>query len=147
VRSLSASSKCSMTWTFAHSTWWPGTCFLIIDGRKRRLDPMLLTYINDDNHVWKVCLGVPYATSYWQVGIQGMLVPRKMKLFSYKCNRGMLLCINPWDVISVMKRCFGHSYGRVQTNNKNAMSDQDWCPANWKLPTRISSLMHQSTSR
>jgi len=79
VRSVSASSERSMTWTFSHSTWWPGTCFLIIDGCKSRLDPMFLTYINDDNHVWKVRLGVLYATSYWQVGIQGMLVPRKTK--------------------------------------------------------------------
>jgi hypothetical protein len=25
-------------------------------------------YINDSGHVWKVRLGVPYATNYWQVG-------------------------------------------------------------------------------
>ena len=42
--------------------------FMLINGHSSRLDPKFLTYINNCNHQWKVCLGVPYATSLWQVG-------------------------------------------------------------------------------
>jgi hypothetical protein len=31
---------------------------LVINGCKSQLDPMFLIYINDDNHIWKICLGV-----------------------------------------------------------------------------------------
>ena len=34
--------------------------FLIVDGHQTCLDPIFLEYINDNNHTWKVCLGVPY---------------------------------------------------------------------------------------
>ena len=41
---------------------------LIVDGHKTRLHYKFLQYINQPEHKWHVCLGVPYATSYWQVG-------------------------------------------------------------------------------
>jgi hypothetical protein len=41
---------------------------LIVDGHQSRLDPQFVDYINDKGHKWKVCLGVPYATTLWQVG-------------------------------------------------------------------------------
>ena len=44
------------------------TPLLIVDGHQIRLDPMFVDYINDQRHTWKVCLGVPYATTLWQVG-------------------------------------------------------------------------------
>jgi hypothetical protein len=113
---------------------------LIIDGHESRLDPMFLTYINGEGHVWKVCLGVPYATSYWQVGdsaeqngtFKVCWYREKGILITYKSDRAMPLCINPWDVMPLLNRCFGHSFGRIQTN-KNATSDRGWCPANRKL--------------
>lgn len=42
--------------------------FLLVDGHQSRLDPVFLEYINNAGHRWKVCLGVPYATTLWQVG-------------------------------------------------------------------------------
>ena len=42
--------------------------FLLLDGHFTRLDPLFLKYINDPLHLWKVCLGVPYATTLWQLG-------------------------------------------------------------------------------
>ena len=36
---------------------------LIVDGHQSRLDPKFVEYINDSFHKWKVCLGVPYATT------------------------------------------------------------------------------------
>ena len=41
------------------------TPFMLIDGHPSRLDPKFLTYINNCNHQWKVCLCVLYATSLW----------------------------------------------------------------------------------
>ena len=42
--------------------------FLLLDGHGSRLELPFLTYVNDENHPWVVCIGVPYGTSYWQVG-------------------------------------------------------------------------------
>lgn len=41
---------------------------LLVDGHGSRLDPAFVDYINNESHPWKVCLGVPYATTLWQVG-------------------------------------------------------------------------------
>jgi hypothetical protein len=40
---------------------------LIADGHQSRLDPRFVSYINNKDHEWRVCLGVPYATVLWQV--------------------------------------------------------------------------------
>jgi hypothetical protein len=42
--------------------------FLLLDGHESRLELPFLQYVNDDDHRWIVCIGVPYGTSYWQVG-------------------------------------------------------------------------------
>jgi hypothetical protein len=44
------------------------TPVLVVGGHQSRLDPKFVEYINTEGHHWKVCLGVPYATSLWQVG-------------------------------------------------------------------------------
>ncbi len=41
---------------------------LIVDGHQSHLAPVFVEYINDENNTWKVCLGVQYATTLWQVG-------------------------------------------------------------------------------
>jgi hypothetical protein len=42
--------------------------FLILDGHGSCFDLLFLEYINNPAHKWTVCIGVPYGTSYWQVG-------------------------------------------------------------------------------
>jgi hypothetical protein len=42
--------------------------FLLLDGHGSRLELPFLQYVYDPNHQWIVCIGVPYGTSYWQVG-------------------------------------------------------------------------------
>jgi len=42
--------------------------FLLLDGHGSRLELPFLTYVNTEAHPWVVCIGVPYGTSYWQVG-------------------------------------------------------------------------------
>jgi hypothetical protein len=113
---------------------------LIIDGHDSRLDPMFLTYINGEGHVWKVCLGVPYATSYWQVGdsreqngtFKVCWYREKRTFISWKSDRALPLRIQPHDIMPLLNRYFTHSFGRPQTT-KNATSDRGWCPANRKL--------------
>jgi hypothetical protein len=113
---------------------------LIIDGHESRLDPTFLIYINDDNHIWKVCLGVPYATSYWQVGdsaeqngtFKVLWYREKAKLVSFKRDHYMPLTINGWDIMPLLNKIFFYSYGRVLTN-LNATSERGWSPANRKL--------------
>jgi hypothetical protein len=59
------------TWTkpeFLHGTLPGPPPFLILDGHRSRFDLLFLEYINNPEHNWNVCIGVPYGTSYWQVG-------------------------------------------------------------------------------
>jgi hypothetical protein len=42
--------------------------FLLLDGNGSRLELPFLQYVNDPNHQWIVCVGVPFGMSYWQVG-------------------------------------------------------------------------------
>ncbi len=41
---------------------------LIVDEHQSHLDPKFVEDINHEDHRWKVCLGMPYATTLWQVG-------------------------------------------------------------------------------
>ena len=42
--------------------------FLILDGHGSRFEFDFLKYINNNEHKWNVNIGLPYGTSYWQVG-------------------------------------------------------------------------------
>ena len=42
--------------------------FLLLDGHGSRFQLPFLQYINNPEHPWVVCIGVPYGTSFWQVG-------------------------------------------------------------------------------
>ena len=44
------------------------TPILIVDGYQGRLDSKFIIYIDDKNHLWKVCFVVPHATMLWQLG-------------------------------------------------------------------------------
>ena len=66
--------------------------FMLIDGHSSKIYPKFLTYINNCNHQWKVCLDVPYTTSLWQVGdskeqngtFKGEWYRSKTSLYEYK---------------------------------------------------------------
>ena len=42
--------------------------FLLLDGHGSRFDLEFLEYINAEETKWNVDIGLPYGTSYWQVG-------------------------------------------------------------------------------
>ena len=41
---------------------------MLVDGHQSRFEVEFLQYINDQNHKWNVCIGIPYRTSLWHVG-------------------------------------------------------------------------------
>ena len=97
---------------------------MLIDGHSSRLDPKFLTYINNCNHQWKVCLGVPYLTSLWQVGnskekkgtFKGEWYRAKTSLYEYKADFNFELKIMQEDVMPLLNRIFEKSYGHVESN-------------------------------
>ena len=110
---------------------------MLIDGHSSRLDPKLLTYINNCNHQWKVCLSVPYATYLWYVGnikeqngtFKGEWYRAKTSLYKYKGDFNLELKTSQEDMMPILNRIFEKSYGRVESNLR-ALSDRGWNPPN-----------------
>ena len=113
---------------------------LIVDGHQSRLDPRFVSYINNHDHEWRVCLGVPYATVLWQVGdaseqngkfkIEWTKVKEWMMV--YKSINCLPCTIGPTDIIPLINRVFHKSYGNVYSNLK-ALATRGWNPLNRKL--------------
>lgn len=113
---------------------------LIVDGHQSRLDPKFIHYINDKDHEWKVCFGVPYATVLWQVGdaseqngkfkIEWYRV--KEDLMTWKFDHCLPRSLGPTDIMPLLSEIFHKSYNDVRANLK-AVSDRGWFPANRKL--------------
>ena len=116
------------------------TPFLLLDGHQSRLDPKFLTYINNHDHRWKVCLGVPYVTSLWQLGdipkqngrFKDEWYRMKALLFKYKADYNLDLKITQEDVMPILNRIFAKSYDRVEWNLR-VLSERGWNPPNRKL--------------
>ncbi len=109
--------------------------FLIVDGHQSCIAPMFIEYINDQNHTWKVCLSVPYATTLWQVGDasqNGMVklewYREKKELLPWKYLNGL-----PDDVMPLMNKIYYKSYYNNAANNKKAVAVRGWYPPNMAL--------------
>ncbi len=113
---------------------------LIVDGHQSHLAPVFVEYINDKGHTWKVCLGVPYATTLWQVGDaseqKGMVklewYREKKELLSWKYFNDLPRAIRPDDVLPLMNTIFYKSYNNI-ANNKKAVAVCGWYPPNMVL--------------
>jgi hypothetical protein len=116
------------------------TPLLIVDGHESRLDTSFLEYINDSTHKWFVSLGVPYATSYWQVGdaseqngqFKMEMTRAKRILTSFKSDKSMKIGINYTDVMPLINKSWDKSFGCIPTNQK-AIADRGWFPPNRNL--------------
>jgi hypothetical protein len=81
------------------------------------------------NQFGKVCLGVPYATTLWQVGDaseqNGMVklewYHEKRELFTWKYSNNLPRAICPEDVMPLMNKIFYKSYNNL-ANNKKAVA-------------------------
>jgi hypothetical protein len=79
---------------------------LIVYRHQSCLATIFVEYINDQGHTWKVCLGVPYATTLWQVGDaseqNGMVklewYREKKELLTWKYSNNLPCSICPEDV-------------------------------------------------
>ena len=85
------------------------------------------TMMNDSNHRWNVCLGVPYGTALWQVAdspqqngkCKILLNKAKRKNFIQRidsCQQDMhLVCT---DIIPLLHKCWCDSLGDVEANKR-----------------------------
>jgi len=81
--------------------------FLLLDGHGSRCDLEFLEYINSEETKWHVNIGLPYGTSYWQVGdsteqngcFKMALSKAKQELVTKKNDAGLPFEINKTDIV------------------------------------------------
>ena len=110
--------------------------FLLVDGHGSRLKLPFIEYINHLAHKWKVCLGLPYGTSFWQVGdsserigsyymetyrYKDMLIKKRMEMNVKSLN------IKRSDIIPIVNSARSKSFANVD-NNVKAIRDRGWGP-------------------
>ena len=114
------------------------TPFLLLDGHGSRLEVPFLKYINDVNHKWVVCIGVPNGTSIWQVGdsneqngtykmycgeCKKMITSKRFEMGLFKMN------LVRTDIIPIVNYAWQKSFANV-ANNLKAIADRGWGPLN-----------------
>ena len=116
---------------------------LLVDGHHSRLEYEFVNYINNTDHLWSVCIGVPYCTDLWQVGDaaeqNGALniasVVEKRKIMQEKENvMYNRPTIEPYDIMRIVNEGWKHSFARVDSNKK-AIAERGWFPFNRYLMT------------
>ena len=117
------------------------TPFMLLDGHSSRFDLQFLEYINNDEHRWNVCLGVPYGTALWQVADSSQqngkfkmeLVKAKRELYEERmnaCQHDMHL--QRTDIVPLVRRCWGPSFGDSAAARR-AIAQRGWRPYNQNL--------------
>ena len=100
--------------------------FLLLDGHGSRFELPFLEYILDDANKWKVCIGVPYGTSYWQVGdstkqsgcFKMAMAKAKRELVNKKENAGLAETIEKLDIVHLVSHAWNQSFPWVDSNQK-----------------------------
>jgi hypothetical protein len=109
--------------------------FLLLDGHGSRFELQFLEYINREETKWHVNIGLPYGTSYWQVGdsteqngcFKMALAREKQALVTKKSEHALPFEINKTDVVKLVKNAWNVSFARVETNRK-AVLHRGWGP-------------------
>jgi hypothetical protein len=112
--------------------------FLLLDGHGSRFDYDFLKYINEPETKWNVCIGVPYGTSYWQVGdsneqngcFKMALTRHKRNLLNKKEERREEFAIHKSDIVYLVSMAWADSFARIESN-RNAIADRGWSPLNY----------------
>jgi hypothetical protein len=112
--------------------------FVLLDGHQTRFHLDFLSYINNPNHRWSVCIGVPYGTALWQVGDS----PEQNGNFKISMSKKKEEILNkrtasivtgddlvPTDIIPLVVYSWQKSFAVVDTNKK-AICDRGWYPLN-----------------
>jgi hypothetical protein len=109
--------------------------FLLLDGHGSQFELDFLSYIHAEETKWDVCIGLPYGTSYWQVGdsteqngcFKMALTKAKQQVVQYKNDSGLGFVIEKEDVVGLVAKEWKASFARTETNRK-AISDRGWGP-------------------
>jgi hypothetical protein len=112
----------------------PSCC--LIDRHGSRLELPFLQYVNSPNHEWVVCIGVPYGTSYWQVGGSSEQ-NGSYKMALTKCKKELVMkkqrrCfknprIETYEIVMIVNETWKKSFARVEFN-KDAIAARGWYP-------------------
>jgi hypothetical protein len=100
--------------------------FLVLDGHESRLSVVFVDYITNPDHIWHVKLGIPHATSYWQVGdsseqighFNQLLGNAKKDLVTFKIRHNMPISLNGKDIIPLINKAWKYSFANKETNRK-----------------------------
>ena len=114
--------------------------FLLLDGHRSRFELPILEYINNDEHKWRVCIGVPYGINIWQVGdsakqngsFKMAIVWAKTNLLQKKAEACLPFAIEKTDVILVVHMAWRESFAIV-VRNKKVIAERGWGPLNFIL--------------
>ncbi|KAI2505380.1 hypothetical protein MHU86_9086 [Fragilaria crotonensis] len=96
-----------------------------------RFDLKFLQYINTNTTKWNACIGVPYGTSYWQVGdsteqngcFKMALTKHKRNLLRRKEECRSEFAIKKIDIVYLVHQAWLQSFARVESNKK-AIADR-----------------------
>jgi hypothetical protein len=125
--------------------------FLLLDGHSSCFDLEFLENVQSIETNWRVSIGVPYCTSYWQVGnsteqnvcFKMALTKHKRNLLHAKALVGQDFTLNKEDVIPVVHKAWNGSFACVNSN-QNAIAKRGWMPLTYNcllhpeiLQTRI----------
>jgi len=114
------------------------TPFLLLDGHGSRLEIPFLSYINNPQHKWVVCIGCPNGTSLWQVGDSSeqngcykiYCAEHKRKITKKRIEMGLYrLNLLRTDVIPIVNAAWKKSFAKTSSNLK-AIQDRGWGPLN-----------------
>jgi len=132
--------------------------FLLLDGHGSRFELDFLDYINTAETKWECCIGLPYGTSYWQVGdsseqngcFKMALTRAKQELVTKKNDAGLPFAIDKTDVVGLVRAAWNRSFARVRTNIK-AVTSRGWGPKalnyNCLLHPEIQATKHGTTGK
>jgi hypothetical protein len=115
-----------------------GIPFLLLDGHHSRTRLPFLNYINDPEHKWKVCIGVPYATHMWQPHdsselngtFKTQLYKVKEKYLREKPENQQRFVST--DIVPIVNKCWPSTLGNISFAKKS-LYERGWTVLNYCL--------------
>jgi hypothetical protein len=115
-----------------------GVPFMLLDGHHSRTRLPFLNWINDPEHPWKVCIGVPYATHIWQPAdsselngsFKSALTKVKRQYLRFKPEQARRFA--PTDIVPILNMAWEKSLGRPDLASK-AIIERGWRTLNYIL--------------
>eukprot|EP00977_Amphora_coffeiformis_P002353 scaffold439_cov107-Amphora_coffeaeformis.AAC.1 len=125
--------------------------FLLLDGHHSRFELPFLDYITNKEHLWHVCIGVPYGTHIWQLADQSTQNGCfKMAWYEQKKSVTAVRDVARFyqtDIVPLIKTCWEQSFARVESNRK-MICELGWGPLNFNIlnDPRIAHTKNQSVT-